>query len=205
MATLNYMMLSLAFLCSTILFAFLALGLFLSKMKQKKIILSAINNIQNIIKERLECNENRLKNSTGALLTSELEHKISQLILLEKECQNRLLLAFLDYHPTAVTLLPDMQAKITNAYMDYIESILAKTTVAQPSEGAGDEDTLFQYEALIEQLRYEKHDYADKYKSSHALLNQIYQKYKEVIGLNGGKSLDSMTISDIAILFHVDL
>ena len=197
----NHTISNLILVCSTILFALLSISLFFSRAKQKKIILSVVPDVQKTITTQLNNHEQRLKDSAGVLLTAELEGKISQMMLLEKECKNKLLLAFLDYHPAAVKLLPDVYAKIADAYIDYIECVLSKSLKKHDNEG----DELFQYEALIEQLRHEKHDYADKYKTSQNLLKQIYRKYKDKIGITDSQTLDTMTLNDIAVLFNVEL
>lgn len=75
-----------------------------------------------------------------------------------------------------------------------------KTTKNEPIDEI---DELFQYEALIEQLKIEKSDYINKCKKYSHLLNEIYNVYKDHWGLSASKPFEKMNISELEEVFKL--
>lgn len=79
----------------------------------------------------------------------------------------------------------------------YIERTAKKEDIEE------DMDDLFQYEALIEQLKVEKSDYINKCKKYSILLNEIYSLYKEKWGLSAHKPLEKMNFNELEEVFKI--
>ena len=216
----NYDVFGLVLLCITLFLTSLLLLIYLSATKRKKAIILATQQTKQSLIDQLASDEIRLKAALNDFLTSELQVKITQILAVEKETCNKLTALFIDYHPAAIDMLPFLLNQIIMAYIDCLEHIVLQSklqtnspeiTVVEASKVETVEadkveeiDDTFQYEALIEQLRYEKHDFADKYKGAQSLLNQIYLKYKDSLGLSGPDSLEKTNIKDIAIIFKIE-
>lgn len=207
---------SLILLCCTLFLAAVCVIMFLGRVKQKKKIFESIKKSKGILNDQYISDEDRLKKVAGAFLTDDLQLKITEIVSVEKKnCQN-LMALFLDYHPAAIEMLPSITNNITSAYIDCIQYIILQSKIIKVEEEAApkeevveekpeeDLDEMFQYQALIEQLRYEKQDFADKYKYAQQLLDAIYQKYKDQLDINKEhESISTMKLDDIANVFDV--
>ena len=205
-------------LCTTIFFAIISLLFLLSKTKKKKLIVKALENNKAILDSQYASDEAQLKEALGAPLTEKLNSKITDIIALEKKSYKNLSYLFIDYQPAAIEMLPMTVGKIISAYIQCIkEAITIDKELAASKEEAvavaekskevdeADVDDVFQYEALIEQLRFEKQDFADKFKASQALLKAIYTKYKDSIDVDKVETLDKLKIPEIAAIFKVEI
>ena len=211
----------LVLLCSTLFLASMCLLMFFGKVKQKKKIIESIKKTKEVLTGQYIQDEGRLKSTLGTFLNDELQLKITEIITVEKTNYQNLMVLFLDYHPAAIEMLPSMLTNVITAYLDCIQYIVlqSKTMVILEEQAAvasketdkekekqeeEDADAVFQYEALIEQLRFEKQDFADKYKNSQTLINQIYLKYKDKIEVDDVESTVGKKLEDIAEIFKVD-
>ena len=111
-------------------------------------------------------------------------------------------------------MTPSILKQITSVYTECIQqvillnqaSVALKNETKEITEEDKEEevDAAFQYEALIEQLRFEKQDATDNYKSARKLLNLIYLNNKDKLDVNSADSLENMKVSEIAAVFKID-
>lgn len=197
-------------LCSTILFAVISGFLILAKITQKKSVFKALKNSHDALKDQLLHNENTLKNTLEPVLTPDLAKKITELVAIERDSYKNLIKLYVDYHPAAIEMMPFLMNQIIASYIQCFEHVvLLKPTTVEPIKEAVQEadDDLpenFQFEALIEQLRYEKQDFANKYKDASKLLKTICANHKDELQLNMDKSVEHMNLADIAKVFNID-
>jgi hypothetical protein len=219
----NINFLDITLLCSNVFFATIIVIIMIIKIRQKKVILNAFQKSKNLLKAQIVNDEAVLKNARGETLSPELEKKIIEIISVEKDSYNSLLNLFVDYHPASIEMMPVLMNKITTSYIQYIEQIMRVNGVEQPKEvnsqlesnpqsdgspckavlegdPSGDE---YQYEALIEQLRFEKQDFANKYKNASNLLETIYLTYKDKLEIKGPEKLENMNLTEIAKIFNI--
>lgn len=222
--------LELTLLFSSIIFLTMILFMFISTTKQRKAIIIAIKNSQESLKDQLAHDETSLKNALGSFLSPQIESKVAEIVALERQCYASLVKLYIDYHPAAIEMTPQTLKPIIAAYNQCIEHIV--TTMPVPVEPVKTEavvvDTVvisdepkiepsareitteealsenFQYEALIEQLRFEKQDFATKYKESISLLVAIYNKYQATLALGAGETLESKNLKDAANAFNIE-
>ena len=62
---------------------------------------------------------------------------------------------------------------------------------------------LFQYEALIEQLRFEKQEYANKCAQYQRMLHRLYETYRDQLGLSADKAVDKMNTNELYLTFKL--
>jgi hypothetical protein len=213
----NINLFNLALLGCIIIFATIIIIIMLIKNRQKNVILNAFQKSKNLLKTKISNDEERLKRTLGAPLMPELEKKIMDVIAVEKDSYNNLLNLFVDYHPAAIEMMPVFMDKITESYVHCIEQIILLNKIEQSKEinipvenspqnvildGDPSEDD-YQYEALIEQLRFEKQDYADKYKNAHKLLEKIYLAYKDKLEISGPETFENMNLTEIENILKV--
>lgn len=229
----NNTLLIVILLCSTLFFSVFAIFLFASKIKQRKVILETIKKSQAALKDQFANDEIKLKSASSTFLTPELQTKITLIIAGEKDCYNNLLSLYIDYHPAAIEMLPFFLGQVVSLYIDCIQYIILQSKVqivTEESESkkkeeeeqkrieeekkkeeeekqrqADEVDEKFQFEALIEQLRFEKQDFADKYKAAQILLSNIYLKYKDVMALDAVESVEKMKLPEIAAVFKIEI
>jgi hypothetical protein len=207
----NINVIELILLCSTILFAVISACLILAKITQKKSVIKAIQNSRDALKDQLSHNENTLKNTLEPMLTPDLAKKITELVVIERDSYKNLIKLYVDYHPAAIEMMPFLMNQIISSYIQCFEHvILLKPTEAAASKEAAPEEAddelpeNFQFEALIEQLRYEKQDFANKYKDASKLLKTICTNHKEQLKLNINESIEHMNLADIAKAFNIE-
>lgn len=205
-------LIDLILLCSTLFLAAICLLMFLGRVKQKKKIFESIAKTKSVLSEQYTQDETRLKSISGAFLTDELQFKITEIISVEKINYQNLMALFLDYHPAAIEMLPSLMNNVIASYTDCIQYIVLHSKMSVPAEEVpkeveqveeGVDDENFQYEALIEQLRHEKQDFADKYKNAQNLINKIYLKYKDTLEVDNIDATTGMSLDDIAKIFKV--
>jgi hypothetical protein len=221
-------LIDLVLLCSTLFLAAMCFLMFFGKVKQKKQIIESIRKTKEQLSGQYTQDETKLKSILGAFLNDDLQLKITDILNVEKTNYQNLMILFLDYHPAAIEMLPTMLTNVIAAYMDCIQFIVvqsktltivneaaavaSESAAAAAAEAAAAEkekeddaaDAAFQYEALIEQLRYEKQDFADKYKSAQNLLNLIYLKYKGSIEVEDVEATTGKNLEEIAQIFKVE-
>lgn len=198
-----------------VFFSMLALFLFVLGYRHRNTVIKAIISAQNYLKEHIESHSERLKKSLSNTITPDLEARIEDIKQAEKDNFNKLIDLFLDHSPAAIEMMPVIVNNILLAHVDLIQRVdLMKGTVAEPVvaveepkiEAPVKEDPLddeFQYQALIEQLRYEKQDFATKYKESSDLITEIYNQYKEKLELEPVETFKNLKITEIASIFKV--
>lgn len=191
-------------------FAGLTLFILLNKIKEKRALIKAIKNNDVAYEEHFTNEEDKLKKILGEELSEKLNGMIANVINVERDSYKKLCAVFIDHHSEAIQLLPYTMNQITTAYINCLSQVVALSkdnTAAETvplQESKSEEETLFQYEALIEQLRYEKQTYSDKYKESQSLLSEIYLKYKDKLELNNVESPQSMNIKEMTTLFNLN-
>ena len=217
----NMNLIEVILLCTTVIFAMIAAFLIIAKIIQRKTVIKALENSVGMLKTQLTHNEATLKNTLEPMLTPDLGKKISELVAVERDSYKNLIKLYVDYHPAASEMMPFLMNQIIASYIQCFEHIVllqpSKTeqvqahnktesaTAQAPQQEASDElPENFQFEALIEQLRYEKQDFANKYKDASKLLKTICADYKEQLKLNVDDSLEHMNISDIAKLLNIE-
>lgn len=195
-----------------VFFSMLSLIMFILGYRHRKALVKAIISAQNSLREHIENHSEALKNALRNTMTADLERRIEDIQQVEKDSLNKLIDLFLDYSPAAVEMTPVLLNTILAAHVDLLQRVdLMKTTVVEAPEPPKMEATVkedpleaeFQYKALIEQLRYEKQDFATKYKESAELLTEIYNQYKEKLELDKVESLKNLKTTEIAALFKI--
>lgn len=199
----TYSLMNLLLLFSTAFFAASTLLLLWEKVKQKKLIIKALENNQKIFESQFITDENQLKEVMGDELSEKLTDKIAEVISIEKESNKNLCTLFIDHHPEAIELLPFAINQIIAAYLNCINEILILLKAKNSEELQQKEDDLVQYGSLIEQLRSEKHTYSEKYNDALNLLNLIYLKYKDPLEDPDMPTLEGMSLKEIAITFKI--
>ena len=76
------------------------------------------------------------------------------------------------------------------------------TSIIQKNEDEIDDE--FQYLALIEQLKIEKQEYANKSKQYLEFLNEVYDSYKEKLKLTSEKPFEKMNFVELREVFKLD-
>ncbi|MDR3443007.1 MAG: hypothetical protein P4L65_08320 [Legionella sp.] len=215
----NISIFDLTLICCTVFFATLMIILMLIQNRKKNIILKAFEKSKNSLRAQIINDEAHLKNTLEPLTTPELEKKISDIIATEKDSYTNVLNLFIDYQPAAIEMMPVFVSKITDSYVECFKQIVVLRQAEQSKEAnsqsedspreevlEGDpSEDIYQYEALIEQLRFEKQDYADKYKNAQKLLETIYLTYKDKLEIKGPDTLTNMNLTEIANLFATEL
>lgn len=212
----NITIFDLTLLCSTVVFATIIIILLMLKSRQKNIILKAFQKSKDSLKAQIINDEANLRSAAGDKSTPEVAGQIAGVIAVEKDSYNTLINLFVDYHPAAIEMMPSLMSKITESYIQYMQQIMPLSSGKHNKEpkmqsdvnprknvieGDPAEDE-YQYEALIEQLRFEKQDYADKYKHAHKLLEKIYLTYKDKLEISGPETLTNMNLTEIGSLFE---
>lgn len=215
----NISIFDLTLICCTVFFATLMIILMIIQNRQKNSILKAFEKSKNSLRSQIINDEAHLKNTLEPLATPELEKKISEIIATEKDSYTNVLNLFIDYQPAAIEMMPVFVSKITESYVECLKQIVVLRQAEQSKEAnSQSEDSpqkevlegdpgedIYQYEALIEQLRFEKQDYADKYKNAQKLLETIYLTYKDKLEIKGPDTLTNMNLTEIANLFTTEL
>lgn len=202
-------------LSSLIFFVTITLALTLSKFKQKKTIIKALSANHIAANQQLAKNEALLTSSLSSLTSPEIKQQIVDLIGKEKECYQKLANLFIDYPPAAIEMIPFIINNTINEYINCLQKVIllhqqsSEITTQNLNENEkivdNDIDETFQYEALIEQLRYEKNDFSDKYKEARQLLNTIYLNYKDTLGIEAVDSFEKKNALEIATIFKVQM
>lgn len=216
----NMNLIEVILLCTTVIFAMIAAFLIIAKMIQRKSVIKAFENSISMLKAQLSNNEATLKNTLQPMLTPDLGKKIAELVAIERDSYKNLIKLYVDYHPAAIEMMPILMNQIVASYIQCFEHIVllqpnkkehdpaqnkTESTAEAPPKDASDElPENFQFEALIEQLRYEKQDFANKYKDASKLLKTICADYKDQLKLNVDESLEQMNVSDIAKLLNIE-
>lgn len=215
----NISIFDLTLICCTVFFATLMIILMIIQNRQKNTVLKAFEKSKNSLRSQIINDEAHLKNTLEPLVTPELEKKISKIIATEKDSYTNVLNLFIDYQPAAIEMMPVFVSKITESYVECLKQIVVLHQAEQSIEvNSQSEDSpqkevlegdpgedIYQYEALIEQLRFEKQDYADKYKNAQKLLETIYLTYKDKLEIKGPDTLTNMNLTEIANLFTTEL
>lgn len=201
-------MMDLILLCSTVIFAMIAAFLILSKIIQRKNVIKALQNSKAVLQNQLSHNANTLKNTLEPMLNPDLEKKIGELISIERDSYKNLIKLYVDYHPAAIEMMPFLINKIVSSYIQCFEHLMLlspeKATEEVKEEDPNELPEHFEFEALIEQLRYEKQDFANKYKDASKLLKTICVTHKDQLKINVDESLEHMNLFDIAKLFNIE-
>ncbi len=198
-----------------VFFALIAGYFLLRRLLGRKKIINALLITKATLKEQLVNDETTLKKAIEPLSNSYLEEQVSKIIAKEHEVYKSLASTYIHYHAAAVEILPFAMNQIMGAYIQLIENIvravpeavqLADDPSIDVSESAEEEviDELFQYESLIEQLRIEKADFADKCKFYGLIIAQIYTQYHEQLGLPEQKDVQLMSIDRLKEIFKLE-
>jgi hypothetical protein len=203
-----------------LLFAILALHGFFCKLKIRKDILKAITKNKVLINQQSEQNKAKITASLLSINSPELEQLIEKLMATEYECYKTLTTAYIDYHPAAVNIIPLILNQISTSFMSCMDYVHAHTQIVsdngdpavdsnvEQSEKLVDNqeediDDLFQYEALIEQLRVEKQTYADKCSHYSAVLDELFHLHKDNLAWSADKPIAKMSFSELETAFKL--
>lgn len=214
----NYSLMNIILLLTTLLFAGLTLWMLLKRVKEKKHIVTALEANQAAFDSQFAEEENQLKQTIGEELATKLDTKIVEIVSVEKEAYKKLCTVFIEHQAAAIELLPFTMSKIIVAYIECISEIVrlhkeiqVGDTVSLEENGqegnkpVEEEEGISQSEALIEQLRFEKLAYSDKYKAVIQLLHEIYRKYKDKLEITeSDEHFATMNIDEIAKIFKIE-
>lgn len=191
-------------------FAGLTLFILLNKIKEKRALIKAIKNNNAAYEKHFTNEEDKLKKILGEALSEKLNGMIANVVKVERDSYKKLCAVFIDHHSAAIQLLPHTINQITTAYINCLSQVvnLSKDNISGDAvplqETPSEAETLFQYEALIEQLRYEKQTYSDKYKESQSLLSGVYLKYKDKLELDNVESPQTMSVKEMTTVFKLN-
>lgn len=196
--------LDLTLICLCLVFAMICIFIAIMSLKQRNKIVQALQKSNIDLKANLESNQLNLKKAIENLPDDAISNCIGEIHLIEKDSLKKLISLVVDNDAGAIEMAPFLMNQIIAKYIHCVKLIalasLVPTAVVEPEEDI----EKFQYESLIEQLRQEKHDYAEQYKSAQNLLSAIYLNYKDKLGMNSECSLESLSLEEMAVVFGLE-
>lgn len=199
----SYSLMNFLLLCGASFFAGTTLLLFWEQLRQKKLLLQALEKNKQLFDTQFVNNEVQLKKFFGEELSKKLSSKIEETISSEKGSYKELCAAFINHHSEAMELLPSKINQIISAYLDCAAQGIILIKEKASNEVKKKEEDAFRFQASIEQADSEKQLYLDKYHEALNLLNSIYLRYKATLDIEQVESLDNLNLEEIAKLFKI--
>jgi hypothetical protein len=173
----------------------------LVQLKKRKKLLPVLEKSNTVIKEHIEIHQQNLKQVVEHVPDEAVTRCIKQIYLVEKKSLKKLISLILDNDDAAIEMTPILIHKIITKYIHCAKLIALATPIANEMPEQEEDLEKLQFEALIEQLRAEKHEYADKYKATRDLLHKVCLNYKDKLEFNSERPLEKLSLEEIATVF----